>query len=287
MKRFCVRCGVEESPETPIIDCLCPKCYIEVRGLVKKIDKIVVEYCRNCGSINVHGKWIPVKSINDVKDAVEDIIIDFLEPSKDFILEDIDASFKPYEESEAAITLFGSLGGKRISHTIYAKIVWEATLCPNCRRIVGGSYDAVVQIRYVNFDNEIENFANFIEESFARFIKEVKPVRNGYDIFLIDTGVAKRIADLAKRKWPNVKVVESYGDVKRKRDGTKKARLYISIRILNFKQGDYIVVDGKPYTVESFDGHWLILRDRDGELNKVPIDYVVKSYSRYKPSKNA
>ena len=284
MKRFCVKCGVEESPTTPIINGLCPKCYIEVRGLVEKIDRVEIGFCRSCGAVNIRGKWINVGSYSELSDVVEDYIIDVLKPSQDFLLDDVRANFKPYEDSTAIITLFGKLGNTRIEHKIGIKMIWHPTLCPNCKRIVGGGHKAVVQIRYVNEDDEVEKFVDSINSEFGKFIKDIKPVKNGYDISLVDAGIAKKIAEIAQRRWPGVRVVETFGDVKRLSSGEKTARLYISIRILNFKPGDYIVVDGRPYTVESFDGLWLKLRSREGDLKAIRIDYIAKNFSKYRAS---
>lgn len=282
MKRFCVKCGVEESPSTPIINGLCPKCYIEVRGLVERLDRVEISFCRSCGAINVYGKWISVNSAAELSDLVESYLLDLLKPSQDFLLEDIRVDFEPYEESVAIITLIGKLGGVRVEHKMSVKMVWIPTLCPNCRRIAGGGHRAVVQIRYVNEDEEIEEFVDNIGREFDRFIKEIKPVKNGYDISLVDAGIAKKIAEMAKRRWHGIRVVETFGDVKRLSSGEKTARLYISIRVLNFKPGDYLVVDGKPYTVESFDGVWLKLKSQEGDVKAVHIDYISKNFSKYR-----
>jgi len=285
LKRFCVKCGVEESPSTPIVNGLCPKCYVEVRGVVEKVDKIEIEFCRSCGAVNVHGKWIDVNSSENLSEIVEEYVIDSIKPLQDFLLEDVKVDFKPFEDSIATIKLFGKLRETKIEHAIQVRMSWKSTLCPNCRRIAGGGHKAVVQIRYVNDDEEIEKFVKLVEKEFNKFIKEIKPVKKGYDIMLTDAGIAKKIADLAKRRWFGVKIIESFGDVKRLSTGEKMARLYISIRILNFKSGDYIVVNGTPYTVESFDGAWLKLRNQNGDVIEVHVDFVMKSFSKYKSRK--
>jgi nonsense-mediated mRNA decay protein 3 len=286
LKRFCVNCGVEESSATPIIRGLCPKCYIAIKGLVTKPRSIEIWYCRVCGGVKVHGKWLYVQNAEELKDVVEDFFIGLLKPSEDFILEDIEAVFTPYEDSLATINLFGKLGEARISHTVTVTVSWKSSLCPLCKRIASGSYNAVVQLRYVNADSEIEEFINSITMEFEKWIREVKPVRNGYDIMLLDASLAKRVAESAKRRWHATKVVESYGDTRRSPEGQRVSRLYISIRILNFKPGDYIVASGIPYTVESFDGIWLTLRDSNGKISRVHIDEISKNLSKYRICKN-
>uniref|UniRef100_A0A7J2U5B6 Nmd3 N-terminal domain-containing protein n=1 Tax=Ignisphaera aggregans TaxID=334771 RepID=A0A7J2U5B6_9CREN len=286
MKRFCVNCGIEESATTPIIRGLCPKCYTEIRGLVTKPSSIELEYCKVCGGIKVHGKWVYVQNAEELRETIEDFFIELLKPSEDFILEDIEITFTPYEDSPATINLFGKLGGTKISHAITVNVSWKASLCPLCKKVVGGSYNAVVQLRYINTDSEIERFVNSIVKEFELWIKEVKPVKNGYDIMLLDASLAKRIAEAAKRKWQAVRVMESYGDTRRTSSGLRVSRFYISIRILNFKSGDYIVVNGIPYTVVSFDGSWLNLRDSSGGISRVHIDEISRNLSKYRVRKS-
>jgi len=285
LKKFCVNCGVEESESTPIIKGLCPRCYIEIKGLVTRPRSVEIGYCRICGGVRVHGKWIYVQSLEELKDVIEDFFIELLKPSEEFTLEDIDVTFTPYEDSPAAINILGKLEEVKISHTVMVMVSWRASLCPLCKKIVGGSHSAVIQLRYVNADREIEDFVNSIAKEFEKWIKEVKPVKNGYDIQLLDASLTKRIVEAAKRKWRAVKVVESHGDVKRTSSGQRVSRLYVSIRILNFKAGDYIIISGIPYTVESFDGTWLVLRDGSGNISKVHFADLSRNLSKYRIGK--
>ncbi len=286
MKRFCISCGVEESETTPIIKGLCPKCYVMLRGLASAPQSVDIEFCRVCGAIRVHGKWVYVHSFDEAREVVEDLVIDLLKPSEDVVLEDVEASFRLYESSTASVNVIGKLGGVRVSQTITIQLNWRSTLCPLCRKIAGGSYSAVVQVRYVNRDRDIDKYINELRSLYGKWIKEIKPVKNGYDITLLDAEVAKRIAEDFKHRWHAVKIVKSYGDTKRLSTGETISRLYVSVRILNFKPGDYVIIDGKPYTVDAIEGSWLALKDSNNNVKRIHIDEVVEGIGKYRAKKS-
>jgi nonsense-mediated mRNA decay protein 3 len=286
LKRFCINCGIEESETTPIIKGLCPKCYAMLRGLASAPQSMDIEFCRACGAIKVHGKWVYVHNLDEAREVVEDLVIDLLKPSEDVVLEDVKAFFKLYESSTATVDVIGKLGGVRVSQTITMQLNWRPTLCPLCRKIAGGSYSAVVQVRYVNKDRDIDEFINELRSLYGKWIKEVKPVKNGYDIMLLGSEVAKRIVEDFKRRWHAVKIVESYGDTRRLSTGETVSRLYISVRILNFKPGDYVIIDGKPYTVDAIEGSWLTIRDSDNNIKKIHINEVVEGIDKYRAKKS-
>lgn len=283
MKRFCVRCGVEESKDTPIIDNLCPKCFIEVKGIVKPIDFIEIESCSICGAIRYNGKWHYPTTPEEAKLIVKEVISSRINVAENIKIVSLDIDLGRVTEGVANIVLKISIHGKTTIDIVKSiPIRWRKTICINCRRRHGKSYTAIIQLRYLNIDGDVNKFIDEISEMFTDFISEISEVDNGFDIKVLDIHTATKIVEMARRRWRYVRIVESYGDVMRRSDGSRYARKYISIRIMNIKPGDYIVVSGVPYTVLSVDGDVVRLLNSDGAEEVMPMDTLIKGYSKFR-----
>lgn len=279
MKKFCVKCGVEESSDIYIIDGLCPKCFIEVHVLSKKIENIKIRYCSKCGAILHYNKWINVDE-NSFRDIAKGIVLNNLNFGEKVRIVDIVMDLTPYEDIATKVKVMFELNNKfQFQYELPIEIRWIKAICPLCLKKAGG-YNSIVQIRYVNWSEDVAKFINEIANTFREYIYDIEEVRNGYDIKLIDTHIARRIADLSQRRWKNIKIIESYGDSKRLRNGSRYSRLYISIRILNFKKGDYIVLDGKPYTVVNVNERSIAVADQNGILHRISINELTLKYMK-------
>lgn len=280
MRRFCAKCGVEESDGTPIINGLCLRCFIETHTLSKGLGGIRIRYCDRCGAVFYNNKWVAQEAY-PFKDVVGEAIAAHLRSGERVKVVDIDIDLPPYEDTVARVRALFQLDGRyRLWYEVPIAIQWIKTSCPSCLKRAGGGYDSIIQIRYMNWAEDIAGFMEEIMNVFNEYVAGVEEVKNGYNIKLIDAHIARRIADLARRRWSNVRVATSYGDVKRRRDGSRYSRLYISIKILNFKKGDYVVLNGKPYRVESVNDREIAIVDQDGKLYRVGIDEVVSSYRK-------
>ncbi len=283
MKRFCVKCGVEESIDTPIIDNLCPKCFIEVKGVIKSVDSIEIESCSICGAIRYNGKWYYPTTSEEAKLIVKEIISNEISIAEDVKIVSLDIDLERVAEGMVNIALKASIHGKTPIDIVKSiPIKWRKSICINCRRRHGKSYTAVIQLRYLNMDSNVNKFIDEISEMFADFISEITEADNGFDIRVLDIHTATKIVEMVRRRWRHVRIVESYGDIMRRSNGSRYARKYISIKIMNIMPGDYIVVNGVPYTVLSVDGDIVKLLNSDGVERVMSMDVLIKSYSKFK-----
>ncbi len=283
MKRFCVKCGIEESIDTPIIDNLCPKCFIEVRGVIKPIDIIEIETCGICGAIRYNGRWFYPPTSEEARSIVKEIISSKIKVVEGIEIASLNIDLERVVGGVVDIVLKVSIHGKAsvdIRKAIPVK--WRRSICTNCRRRLGKSYTAIVQLRYLNMDSDVHRFIEEISKMFMDFISEIIETGNGFDIKVLDIHTATKIVEIARRRWRYIKIVETYGDVMRRSDGSRYAKKYISLRIINIRPGDYIVISGVPYTVVSIDGDTVRLLNSDGAEETMPMDALIKNYSRFR-----
>lgn len=280
MKRFCVKCGVEESTDIHIINGLCPKCFIEVHGVSKTVKIIKIKYCSRCGAIFYDNKWISTVEKNP-EYIVKEIVLDHLKFGEGIKIVDISVDLNPYTNSTIKVnTIFEFSNRFRFQYELPIQIQWNRSVCPACLKKAGGGYSSVVQIRYINWDEDIVRFIEEIDSMFREYISDIEEVKNGYDIKLIDVHIAKRIVELAKRRWKSARIVESYGDSRKLKDGSRYSRLYISIKILNLKEGDYVILDGRPYRVTEVSEREIVMLDQNGTLHRVGINELSVKYMK-------
>jgi len=143
------------------------------------------------------------------------------------------------------------------------KLKMHRTLCPRCQRRAAKSYDYVIQLRtFSSRKDSLNKLLRDIEEKFGESIT-IEEEKNGYDIKLLDKDIANRILTFIREKVGanRVKVTISYGDERISREGKRKARMYISVRVLDLEPGDYVVYRGHAYIVAGVNNDDLILED--------------------------
>ncbi len=280
-RRFCVRCGAEETSENPIVEGLCLNCFVETYGVAKIVRTPELVYCHRCGAIKLGGRWLYASSYDELLSLVREIISRCITPSRssiEFVNIHIDSLevFRPYVDVSITFKFRNTLA----TRSIRIPMKWTKQLCPACFDRASKRHQAVVQLRWLNFEPEIEEFKEELLRILGPFIIEIEEHRYGYDIKLSSEHVARKILDLAKRRWHSLKVVESFGDVKRTRDGRRVAKKYISIRILNAKPGNYVVLNNRAYTVESVANGKIVLVDSSGRKLVVSEKEFASMYTR-------
>lgn len=95
--------------------------------------------------------------------------------------------------------------------------------CPQCIKILGGYYEAVIQIRGQERNKLVKRLFKVIDK---KMITKVEETKNGKDIYIIDKKYAKKIVSSV---FPGCKVVRSFKFVSQKK-GKKLYRDYYSVR---------------------------------------------------------
>lgn len=213
MKKFCYVCGKQTDH---LFDGLCSDCFAKRITLVELPKKIEIIKCSKCPFVKFNNKW---QTLN-----IEEIIKTKLKAHGD-----IKKTSVELKDKIATVHVSGSFKdiSKEESHDV--RIHFNKIMCPNCTRLFGGYYEAIIQLRG-DFNQKT---LSFIADSAERFAKDqfgfyrVKEVKEGLDLYFGSTSIANKIADALKPFKPEIK--RSFKLVTRK-DGKDIYRTVISVR---------------------------------------------------------
>jgi len=267
VKRFCALCGREETPDNPVVNGICSKCFVDT--IASKISSIHVDVsvCRSCGAFKIQqSKWVHPEG-SELSKFLSKYIEDKIDRKLGSELREpvsmIDLSLLLNGDNiRLSVVLLSPVRG--VLHVEGAlKLKIHRTLCPRCQRKAAKSYDYVIQLRtFSSRKDSLNQLLRDIEEKFGESIT-IEEEKNGYDIKLLDKDVANRILMFIRERVGanRVKVTVSYGDERISREGKRKARMYISVRVLDLEPGDYVVYRGHAYIVARVNNDDLVLED--------------------------
>ncbi len=286
--RFCVRCGASEADDNPIIDGLCPKCFVKERTILKLPSKIRLVVCPICGSVYIRGKW---ELSNDEREALEKYIMSSaikrsnVYPGFNIVSVKVTDWFSGYAKLRVK-ALYGGVELDQVTGT-YVEVIKR--VCPACLRSRGGGYEAILQIRglgplRLQIMSELSRRLMKIRR-FRESIVEVKEHKEGVDVKLSDQSVCRFIANLLKRDYA-AKIIMTWENTGRL-GGRRKGKLIISARLPCLLEGDLIEFNGVPAQVTGVtQGRVIIKRLSDGRTLSLNHDMLWKEGIRYLSEKD-
>jgi len=266
-KRFCALCGREETHDNPVVNGICNKCFVDTIADKLSSIRVDVSVCRSCGAFKIQqAKWVHPEDSEFLKflsKYIEDKIsrkwgLELREPVS---IIDLRLLLDGDGLRLSVVVMNPVRGILRVESVLKLKI--HRTLCPRCQRRAAKSYDYVIQLRtFSSRKDSLNKLLRDIVEKFGESIA-IEEEKNGYDIKLLDKDVANRILMFIRERVGanRVKVTVSYGDERISREGKRKARMYISARVLDLEPGDYVVYRGHAYIVAEVINDDLILED--------------------------
>ncbi len=274
-RRFCVRCGVEEDENTPIIDGLCPKHFVEERRIVSFPSKITIVVCPSCGSVLVGNDWLPTDG--SIAKALEIYINKALVKRSSIYpgFTDVEVNVDKVVSDKAFYRVKGRYGKHVLEQDGTLLFEVKHKLCPICSSIRNESYEATVQIRsegpprYEVFRRIADRVTELKE--FSNVVK-IEESHDGVDLRVRDPSSARLIASVLKKEFSaHVKQTwKDYGYL----GGKKHGKLTISARVPGLLPGDVVVFDEDLYTVVGLSRKGIIFLRRlsDGRMLSVKRD---------------
>lgn len=247
MRRFCVRCGAEVPV---IIDGLCPNCLLDEGRIFTLPKEVKVTTCSLCSSIKVGSRWV---SDTSIEDYVRDIIISSMDVHRDVRDVNIEVSI---EGNVVTARVKGLLGGITLERDFMLKLSVNKVLCPQCIKIKGSYFEALVQIRSVFKFRDMfkEHILNNVlnSELYSKYISSVELLKEGIDVKVISQGVARKLASNLISNYGGY-MTSSWRDTGYS-SGKKHSKLTISTRLLGLMLGDVVLLRGSPAVVYGLGG---------------------------------
>jgi nonsense-mediated mRNA decay protein 3 len=263
LKAPCYQCG-----KPAVIDGLCASCYNQSHPLIEIDTPLTLTVCKRCGAVKVPGGW---KTIESEDSQYDEILFQQLRALLDQELqvrgESVEIMIEKQKELDGIVHIVVNARGQ--SHpllpphenSIDVEVRFVNAVCDTCSMMSGGYHELILQIRaedrMVTKKEEQEILSLITERTIAEYGKDTKAFvtsidsnRFGLDILIGSEHLGRKIADelesvfLASRK-------ENYKLIGQERNGKKKYRLTIVLRLPQFSIGDFVEINEKPCQVLS------------------------------------
>jgi len=181
----CPLCGKKSE-----VGMFCSGCYLKKNLKLEVPEKIELPYCEKCNKYMLRGKWVKLATetalIQAVNKAMETNITKL--DKTDILSFEISELGKGYE-----ITVKVNLGDSELEKKCFIRM--RNNPCPNCSRVVGGYFEAVLQLRGAVGKSTVEKIEKELStyKDPLAFISEVKKVQGGYDISIGSKKSAEKI----------------------------------------------------------------------------------------------
>ncbi|AFZ70495.1 NMD protein affecting ribosome stability and mRNA decay [Caldisphaera lagunensis DSM 15908] len=241
-EKVCPVCG-RSSNEVEFVDRFCRDCFIKYKGIAKIPDKVEFTYCNICGSYKYLGQW--VSGLNSLEETLDSFLRIYVtekmrpvNPIKEIYIKNIEFMESNQNFVNARITIEGIYNNLVLKEDKLLSIQLNKTICPICSSIkTQRGYNAIIQIRgylgkippdlYAEVKREITDIMN---RSRGEIIKVEEMKNNGIDLYIRDHSYARSLALKFKQEYM-AKTIETYKLIGVNKDGSRKSRLYISVRI--------------------------------------------------------
>lgn len=255
MRRFCVSCGREEAPDNPLVEGLCPQCFISHRKLVQLPSQIEVVRCSICGAVRTSGgKFSPIELDEYVESLVERYVArrGAAEDNVRVVVEGVEI-----QEDTALVRLRGWISEVSVEQVLPIRLNVKDVVCPSCIKYRTKSYDAVIQLRPGN--TKAEQSIQAIARRLQGYpgIVEAKEHRDGVDLYVIDRHTATQIVKEVEMRYLS-RVLTSWEGYKYSK---RKPRIVYSVKIYEISEGDLIEFRGSTYKVVEVKQSYITLKN--------------------------
>ncbi len=280
-ERYCIRCGRRVEENEPLINGLCPECYVKYHGVFATTPLLRITICPSCGSWYHRGEWNTPLPLEEV---IRKILL--RESHKLFNrevslvdAEIISGIYKVNEAQHGARIRLHLLLGESYPITLEKeiKLVIEHKLCPRCLSIAGKSHKALVQVRstrgYLSDEEKDLVMKALSEPGIVEEVVEVKEDKHGLDIKMLSSVAARRLTTIISRET-GAKITESFKPTRYQPDkGSWTGITTLSVRLPDIRKGDLVEADGEPGVVRHVDKHGFeVEKLENGEKERYKYD---------------
>ena len=256
---FCPECG---STDKKMVGDICIDCFLKEFQLIELPKRIEVQICSHCNSKLEEGKW------SDEFIPEEEIIYRALERNIK-IADEVENEIINLEIDQIKGTIaycyveaIGEVRGTQIDETHDCEVKILKTVCPTCSKIQSGYYETVVQFRADSREIKSKEYAKADEIVERTLLKQAKrdklaycpqiaKLKEGYDYYIGSFKSGHKVAEALTEEFGGI-VKESPRLISEdKSTGKGLYRVWISVRIPEFKTDDFVKYEGKIIKVTS------------------------------------
>ncbi|MFP3044250.1 MAG: 60S ribosomal export protein NMD3 [Thermocladium sp.] len=276
--KVCPICGRETNT---LIEGMCPTCYAERHRLIAVQGPIRLLVCKSCLSAYQKGRWV-----KDWRQVAQKAVQSSIKLSGSITNIGISLVGDPFGSVSAHVRARGrihdALSETEEEAVVPLNIVLD--LCPTCRYVYTEREAAVIQVRRVGrpIDNELRTALESVvritlaksDEVQRGAVIDAKEVEGGIDIRLTNTGIAKSIVMAIHKSFPS-RVIQTEKIIGVK-DGKHVSKLIFSVRIINLRKNDEVLIDGVKYRVKEVRSNSINLLDEHGKDITMGFDKLTK-----------
>ncbi|MEM3396238.1 MAG: NMD3-related protein [Thermoplasmata archaeon] len=270
---LCPKCGMTVSQ---LHSGLCLHCLIREKKPVSLPEKIEMLVCGDCGALYVGKHW---EKFESEEDALKKLIYQEIVCKPGFKCTAVEFECKEIDRDvlSCAVKLSLEHEGELQSGNRQITVFCRKNLCPDCSRVHGHGFSAIIQIRRKG--REIE--ARILEEMEAvvegsqngkRQVVKRENVENGIDIYIVDNSYARAVCEELKRRF-GVKVKVS-PRLHTRKEGRDVYRVTYLLEFERFEEGDLIYYEGELYTIAPAKAGKLLLKSQNGKEREVMIEHL-------------
>jgi nonsense-mediated mRNA decay protein 3 len=243
--RFCHRCGKTGK----LYDGLCRDCFLLSFTLVEHEPVVRISSCRKCGSFLLSGRW-------KKREEIDSFLRKKLKVDERVEKAEIELSFD-FERGISEFSATGEVYGLKARQEGGIKMIINPSTCDRCRKISGGYYEAIIQLRSTGRKpsrEEIER-SKIIAETVAgkktAFILRCEEMKDGVDIYVSSIKGAQSIAREITNELGGK--ISSTSKLVGRKDGRNVYRVTLSLRLPEFGKGDIVSIDKDVILLEKID----------------------------------
>ena len=218
---ICPLCGKKSE-----VGMFCTECYLKKNLEITMPSKIELEYCNRCDSYLLGGKWVKIEEEDAVLNAAQNALDTNIKGLEKTGTIKFETEKKPDGHYVNVEIIFGDSKKEKES-----KVIVRRNVCPECSRMAGGYFEAVLQFRGAIGKKAIDDIVQSIEKFKDRysFVSGVKKVAGGYDIYV---GSKKSAEKIVKQFRGKAEIKKSFKQAGYDHQGGKpRSRFYYLIRL--------------------------------------------------------
>lgn len=263
---FCPQCG---STDKPMIKGLCKDCFLKDFQLISLADKIEVTLCAHCHSNLKEGKWkelgLPEEEI--IYRALEEAIK--IDKRVEYPEVDLEILKMRGSIAECLIQVKGQVMGDEIIQEYYVDVRLNKSVCPECSKFNAGYYESVIQLRADKRSltkSEIESADKVVNSTLERmweksrmsYLAQRAEMKEGIDYYIGSQKSARKVLSALREVLGGVAQESPRLISQDKSTGKGLYRTWISLRLPEFKIGDFIKYEGHIGQVKSLDSRKIV-----------------------------